>query len=338
MKHSLTKFQKVSIILAAIAMLSVPKLMGQDEPRTSDKPGCSDYENISRYKGAVIQNCFVSDFEKYVLGLASPAEKSVRGHGKYFSSYLDIEGKVIRIQYLLDVNEGLDKVFANYSEALSGAGYKILCSIKDETWPFFNEDYYGGDSPVDDIRKFGFYLPSGSKGYYYITAQGINREQDDVYLSLFISYGNNNGQDFILVTEEIIEVNPVETGLVKAQNIDKLLEINGHVSIYGINFETGKYAILPGSEPQMEEIAAFLNSHKDQKFMIVGHTDNAGNFSANMELSKNRAAEVKKVLLSVYGVDENQVTDYGVANLAPLTSNRTDKGKARNRRVEIVEQ
>ena len=341
MKHLFGNLRMaVTLLVTAVLMNITSDLFAQDEPRTSDKPGCKDYENISRYKGAVIQNCFTTDHDKYILGLAAPVEKRFRGHGKYFSKYLDLEGKIIRMQYLIDKTEGIDKVAENYIIALSGANYKILCSVKDENenWPFFNEDYYGGDDPVNNIKKFEFYVPSGSHGYHFIAASGINQDQNDVYISLFISYGSNYGKEFILVTEEIVEVNPVETGLVTAQSIESMLDINGHVSIYGIHFETGKFNILPGSETQIKEIAGFLNSHKNNKFLIVGHTDNVGNFDSNQQLSENRAEAVLNDLINKYGVDVSQIKGYGVANLAPVTSNNTDKGKARNRRVEIVQQ
>ncbi|RLD84642.1 MAG: cell envelope biogenesis protein OmpA, partial [Bacteroidetes bacterium] len=86
------------------------------------------------------------------------------------------------------------------------------------------------------------------------------------------------------------------------------------------------------------EIARYIKQHLDKKFFIVGHTDNVGDFDANMTLSENRAKAVTNELVSKYGVDAGQLKSYGVANLVPITSNSTDKGKARNRRVEIVEQ
>lgn len=328
----------VAWLVPAALLMVAANLFAQDEPRTSDKDGCKDYENISRYKGAIIQNCYTTDHDKYVLGLGAPAEKSFRGHGKYFTKYLDLEGKIIRIQYLIDKTEGIDKVSENYKAALSAANYKILCSVKDQNWPFFNEDFYGGDNPINNIRKFGFYIPSGSKGYSYISASGINQAQNDVYVSLFITYGSNYGKEFILVTEEIVIVNPVETGLVTAQSIENMLDINGHIPIYGIYFETGKFDILPESDAQMKAIADFLNAHKDNKYLIVGHTDNVGNFAANQELSEKRAEAVSNALVTKYGVDANQIKSFGVANLAPVSSNNTDNGKARNRRVEIVQQ
>ncbi len=338
MKNVSNQLQKLTFLFAALILLSsASSLVAQDEPRTADKPGCADYENISRYKGAVIQDCFATDHDKFVMGLAAPIEKNFREHGKYFAKYMDLEGKIIRIQYLVDKAEGIDKVAANYLDALKGASYNILCNVSNETWPFFNEDYYGGDNPINNIRKYGFYLPSGNRGYHYITASSINKNQNDVFISLFISYGNDFGKEFILVTEEIVEVNPVETGLVTAMNIENMIELNGHISVYGIHFETNKFDILPASAIQLKEIAEFLKSHPEKKYGIVGHTDNTGNFDSNQVLSEQRANAVVDALVGEYGVNPEQLTGTGVSSLAPVTSNSTDQGKARNRRVEIIE-
>ena len=70
----------------------------------------------------------------------------------------------------------------------------------------------------------------------------------------------------------------------------------------------------------------------------MGHTDNTGEFSANMNLSEDRAKSVVTELTTKYNVKAEQLTAYGVSSLVPVTSNMTAEGKAKNRRVEIVEQ
>lgn len=84
-------------------------------------------------------------------------------------------------------------------------------------------------------------------------------------------------------------------------------------------------------------IANYLNDNKDKKFIIVGHTDNTGSFEANMTLSKERANAVMDKLMNDYGIDKEQLSPYGVGSTCPQTSNTTDEGKSRNRRVELVE-
>ena len=71
---------------------------------------------------------------------------------------------------------------------------------------------------------------------------------------------------------------------------------------------------------------------------MVGHTDNVGSFDSNMRLSKDRAEAVARTLSGKHGVAAARLKAYGVASLAPITSNDTEDGKAKNRRVELVKQ
>lgn len=112
----------------------------------------------------------------------------------------------------------------------------------------------------------------------------------------------------------------------------------GHVAIYGIYFDTGKADVKPESEPTLNEIAKLLNKNPSLKLYVVGHTDNIGDLSYNMKLSQARADSVTKILVSKYGIDAGKLIPYGVGPLSPLASNKTEEGRAKNRRVELVEQ
>jgi OmpA-OmpF porin, OOP family len=116
------------------------------------------------------------------------------------------------------------------------------------------------------------------------------------------------------------------------------INTTGHVSIYGIYFDTGKSEIKPESDAAISEIAKLLKNNGALKVYVVGHTDNAGSFDSNMKLSKDRADAVANTLSGKYGIAAARLKAYGVASLAPVTSNDTEDGKAKNRRVELVKQ
>jgi len=116
------------------------------------------------------------------------------------------------------------------------------------------------------------------------------------------------------------------------------INTTGHVSIYGIYFDTGKAEIKPESDAAIAEIAKLLKNNNALKVYVVGHTDNAGSFDANMKLSKDRADAVMKALASTHGIASSRLKAYGVSSLNPIASNKTEEGKAKNRRVELVEQ
>jgi len=112
----------------------------------------------------------------------------------------------------------------------------------------------------------------------------------------------------------------------------------GHVAIYGIYFDFNKSDVKPESEPALSEIAKLLTGNSGLKVFIVGHTDNVGGVDYNMKLSQARADAVVKALTTKYKVNPQQMKPYGVGQLAPVAPNKTEEGRAKNRRVELVEQ
>jgi outer membrane protein OmpA-like peptidoglycan-associated protein len=91
------------------------------------------------------------------------------------------------------------------------------------------------------------------------------------------------------------------------------------------------------SAAALQEIGKLLQQDPKLKLYIVGHTDNVGEFQMNMDLSRRRADAVLKALTTTYGVAPDRLQAYGNGSLAPVASNRDEAGRAKNRRVELVE-
>jgi len=130
----------------------------------------------------------------------------------------------------------------------------------------------------------------------------------------------------------------VQEVFANAKNLAQDISSTGHASVYGILFDFNKAEVKPESEPTLKEIAKLLQQNLNLKLYVVGHTDNVGDFAYNMKLSQARADSVVKTLVSQYGIDANRLSAHGVGPLAPVTSNKTEEGRAKNRRVELVEQ
>lgn len=124
--------------------------------------------------------------------------------------------------------------------------------------------------------------------------------------------------------------------IVDAKSMMSDINAEGRVALYGIYFDFDKSNVKPESDPALKEISKLLSENPKLKLYIVGHTDNVGDFSYNMKLSQSRADAVVKVLVSKYNVDKNRLTPAGVGPLAPVTTNDTEEGKAKNRRVELI--
>ncbi len=162
----------------------------------------------------------------------------------------------------------------------------------------------------------------------------------DVYIIVAAGPGawaaNEDNRTFYeLIT---LEAEPMEMGMVTSADIGKGLSTLGRIAIYNIFFDTGQSEVKPESADALKVIAEYLNANETQKVLIVGHTDNTGDFDMNISLSKDRADAVMEKLISEYAVDRDQLKPYGAGPVAPVASNATEQGKAMNRRVEIVAQ
>jgi outer membrane protein OmpA-like peptidoglycan-associated protein len=77
-----------------------------------------------------------------------------------------------------------------------------------------------------------------------------------------------------------------------------------------------------------------MKEFKDSNFKVEGHTDSQGSEKLNQTLSETRAKAVLDYLVSK-GIDASRLTSKGFGESTPIASNRTSRGRAQNRRVEI---
>ena len=132
----------------------------------------------------------------------------------------------------------------------------------------------------------------------------------------------------------------METGKVTigADQLQKGLAAEGRIVLYGIYFDTGRAEIKPESKAQLDEMAHLLTNDRALKVAVVGHTDTQGAADTNQALSQRRAEAVVATLTTNYKIDAARLKARGVASFAPVATNRTEAGRAKNRRVELVEQ
>ncbi|GMQ33265.1 hypothetical protein Ataiwa_15370 [Algoriphagus taiwanensis] len=103
----------------------------------------------------------------------------------------------------------------------------------------------------------------------------------------------------------------------------------------GIYFDPGSAVIRPESYPTLKQIADFIQANGGS-FSIAGHTDTTGDKEQNRLLSEQRASAVRKALVKEFGVDTNQLASRGYGQRYPLYPNDTPEGRAKNRRVDII--
>jgi len=107
------------------------------------------------------------------------------------------------------------------------------------------------------------------------------------------------------------------------------------VNLPDILFDFGKAELTSGANMTMEEISTVVRSVHGRLISVEGHTDSIGTVSYNESLSEDRARSVARKL-EQEGVPRKQMSVKGFGEGAPIATNNTEAGRARNRRVEII--
>lgn len=150
---------------------------------------------------------------------------------------------------------------------------------------------------------------------------------------VFIQAFNDGAEYSVLIVEEAAMEQSV---VADAAALKKGLAAEGRVALYGLYFDTGKAVLKPESAPTLEQVVKLLKGDAKLSLFVVGHTDAVGTVEANAKLSNERAAAVVKELVS-RGVEAARLKAAGVGPWSPVASNRSEDGKAKNRRVELVD-
>lgn len=302
-----------------------------------DVQGGKDHPLVGRFAGSRIALYDAKDFDEYVLPLG---KMTPIGSPSVWTKSQKLEGKATRITYVAPQTAATLAIQRSYEAALKKAGFEVLFVGGDADFRDQYSSHY-----ADWYRKANPYpIPQGDRAYFlggrsqrYLAAR-LRRPEGDVYVAVFASTGNVMVSGSPTVQVDVIEVRPLEAGLVTAEAMAEGLERSGRVAIYTIYFDTGKAEIRPESEPTLKEIARLLQRQPGLGLYVVGHTDNVGTLPYNVDLSQRRAKAVGEALAGKHGVDAKRLQSAGVGPLAPVAPNITDEGRAKNRRVELVAQ
>ncbi len=248
-----------------------------------------------------------------------------------------LEGRVREWVYQIEGEASTLEVIRNYEQNLAELGYEFLFECtRNECGGFdFRFGVYIVDPPAMrfDLADFRYL--------------GATQREDNVSAAILAS--RQGGKLFVQVVEVEAEAAPISMTPVEnaprpsAKPTDarlfalaRRLTESGHAPLEGIAFEAGSAKLTVESSASLEQAAQLLQGRPDLKFLVVGHTDNQGDLSLNLELSRKRAESVAAALAAVDGVNADQVTPHGVGYLAPRAPNSDEEGRRLNRRVELV--
>jgi SH3 domain-containing YSC84-like protein 1 len=114
-------------------------------------------------------------------------------------------------------------------------------------------------------------------------------------------------------------------------NLDK----DRRVTLSDVHFQSGSADITADSQGALNELVSALQAHPNWRVRVEGFTDNVGSRDSNLKLSSDRADAVKNWLAD-HGVDRSRLSSKGFGEARPVATNSTEKGRAKNRRVELV--
>jgi OmpA-OmpF porin, OOP family len=347
-----------AFLLATFIATGTAYGQAREEP-VRDIAGAADSEVVGRLPGAIIigQDRSQLDQVTYPMSRLEKAEGTV-GNNAYRMEPEKThvaEGERVRTIYVADEGMNPFGVVRAYEKNLLDRGAEMLWSCKDD-------ECGGNQGPTGGIGgnwiSLFYYLWPDSKpvdaGVTHARCAQRMYNSDQHYrlfrlpdggatvsvLAYRLREAGNcegvNGRTVAIVDVVGTEAEAVELTTVSAAEMKIEIASTGKIAIYGINFDTAKATLQPGSEVTIDEIGALLAAEPELRLLIVGHTDSEGSFEYNKDLSERRAASVVAALRERHGIDAARLFPVGVAFASPVAPNDTAEGRDKNRRVELV--
>jgi len=348
-------------LLSTFVLIATSMVFADAIIPTADKPGSKDHPTLKRYDGSFIVAYEHQSFTDFVLPLskleAVPGKTDVHNNTYHEPRQKKaLEGAYTRLVYLIPANRSPLEVLRNYQQEITQKGGKILFECKDvECGGSARRSSSGGGGdmslamflfPEERVKE-----PSFSNGHCAMTETISDQRYataeipaQGAYVSMLTYTLNDasyckafNGRTIAVI--DIVEDKPREQKMITVTSTDmaKQISSSGSVALYGISFDFNKADMKAESEPTLSEIAKLLKSNAAMKLLVVGHTDHVGTLPFNMDLSQRRASAVVNALVTKYQIAQTRLTAMGVAFASPVASNVSEEGRAKNRRVELVE-
>ncbi len=193
------------------------------------------------------------------------------------------------------------------------------------------------DFETNDPLEAGFELIDLESGATIITAS--SDPVDGTFL-VAVPTGKDLGlhvvKDRFLFFSEYFRYSEIRTAIEPYErNIAlKAIHEGSRVVLRNVFFATDSYTLKPSSLPELERLLQLLRENPGLEIEISGHTDNTGSFEHNLWLSEKRAQRVYDYLTSK-GIDPHRLRYKGYADTQPIDTNKTEEGRANNRRTEF---
>ena len=295
--------KKTIVVAAAICLCIAMPAQAQE-----DAAGCKDYPLFTRFPNMLLVGCDSKQFD--LRGFPTgPVGSNLE------TKAVEVEGPVYWLKY--ELKEGVTspsglQIMRNFENATTKAGGSI-------------EGRYPGwcKANYDPER-----MPNMGNGCtsFALTMKFLQGAKE---IWAFLQ-ADEGGANYLLMISER-EAMKQDVGVTEI--VDKL-STDGFIALY-INFDTGKATIKAESAATLDTAAAALKQAAGIRVEVGGHTDNVGTPEANQRLSQERAQAVMAALAQ-RGIKADRMTAKGYGQTMPIADNRTEDGRGKNRRVELV--
>jgi len=298
----------------------------------ADVEGAGDHPQIPRVAGSSIVFHEMTDYDRLTVPTGY-------WDGDELESAESLEGEVMRLSYTFDdPDTSTLRIKRSYLQALEARDFEILYTGS-------GDELSSGDGRLFFVHGSNLFergardccqLANRNRDLRYIAARSADgnvlvgiaafnaRRVDGPAVSLAVVTADEMDDT---MDHQPLTAGEMETGLVE----------QGRVAIRNILFAFDSDEILPESAEALATIAELMNERADLELLVVGHTDAVGDFDYNLRLSMDRASAVVDELVDGHGIARERLRAAGAGMMAPVTTNRTDDGRAENRRVELVE-
>lgn len=275
------------------------------------------------------------------------------GRRRYAEPALTLDGRVTRLWYEAAGNTTAAQLYDSHARALAAQGFQTLYdSAQDSsTAPAKWVNFLAGCAPgrrdaLPNIRTAQVFSSARPASLRTGTFQQDNTTVRLVAVDWPKNDETSKARKGAYIAIDIVEARvlrelpqaaaapaaaPAQADLAFTKDLS-----DGKAVLGGVHFLAGSATLDEGGRAALASAARYLKTHPEERFYVVGHTDDSGELRANMELSQQRAQSVVDRLEHDFGIAAGRLSAHGVGPLAPVGDNASRAGREKNRRVEIV--
>ena len=234
-----------------------------------------------------------------------------------------------------------NKEFTSYNFKEDSASPTIHISDEDIVNELSGWNYIEKMYTAKGDEKFILLGNLSKKKFDFDSYERMNKAGDVFYFVDDISFAPITPQplcsDYKINANKLYGQNFRHTENALVENVDLISNIiNDTITIPAVFFETDKDILKPSFKKLIDELMMKFKDKNISSIKIEGHTDNTGTKERNITLSKLRAESVRKYFIQKMNNDSVEILANGKASDYPVADNTTEKGRAKNRRVQII--